>query len=367
MVNIFISQLENRSSVTAANITTTTAITNYIPVLMTAPAGVPRLDYNPTTGQALGLLIEESRTNLLTYSGDFSNAAWIATATITSNTATAPDGTITADRIAFTSSADFIIQQYNTTTPLTAYTFSVYLKANSPVSVIVNIQQSGGGNANNTVNVTTLWQRFNVTYITDAIPTFVRARIIPNANTPTIYAWGAQLEAGSFATSYIPTTSAAVTRTADQASMTGTNFSSWYNQAQGSLYVDFDLIGLQKASQGMDIVNVLNASGYGVELYNNTTGTIISSYLGVSNSGVINPPAINTKYQALLAYTQTNLNTCINGATPITLSGTLPASIISLGLGFAQTTNANYMSGHIRKINYYATALPSAVLQALTS
>jgi hypothetical protein len=70
-IYIWGAQLEQRSTATAYTPTTTAAITNYIPVLMTAAAGVPRLDYNPITGVALGLLIEESRVNLLTYSQSF--------------------------------------------------------------------------------------------------------------------------------------------------------------------------------------------------------------------------------------------------------------------------------------------------------
>jgi hypothetical protein len=53
--------------------------------------------------------------------------------------------------------------------------------------------------------------------------------------TSGIYAWGAQLEAGAFPTSYIPTSGSTVTRTADNASMRGENFSSWYNQSEGSI------------------------------------------------------------------------------------------------------------------------------------
>jgi hypothetical protein len=53
-----------------------------------------------------------------------------------------------------------------------------------------------------------------------------------------IYAWGAQVEAGAFATSYIPTVASQVTRSADSAVMTGTNFSSWYNASEGTFYCE---------------------------------------------------------------------------------------------------------------------------------
>lgn len=440
--------------------------------------------------------------NLLTYSQDFSNAAWIpSTATVTTNTATAPDGTITADSIAFTSSAGYVIQQYNTTTPLTAYTFSVYLKADSPVSVIVTIQQSGGGVANNTVNVTTSWQRFNVSYTTDAIPTFVRARILPNANTPTIYAWGAQLtqtstavpylptdsvaipsgflgletgevwtlngnakiyqglwdatgpssllieevrtnvflnstapvtqsfttsatpytlsfygsgaitlsgsyvavvagtdaytrktltftptsasltmtvtgtitspqlEAGSFATSPIVTAGAQVTRTADQASMTGTNFSSWYNQAQGSFYANFQggrCTGGNDYRTGPVCFNE-NSTYLGIALAG-TTNTFNTWFNGSATSLTV-PSAdfVNLGGIAMTSYSSLGVINAASGVVNSINSAVLfPNTLTSLNIG-SRGGSTSQINGHIRKLNYYATALPSAVLQSLTS
>lgn len=66
-------------------------------VLRTAPAGVPRIDYDPATGECRGLLVEEQRTNFLRYSEEFDNAYWIkARSSITTNAVTAPDGTLSA-------------------------------------------------------------------------------------------------------------------------------------------------------------------------------------------------------------------------------------------------------------------------------
>jgi hypothetical protein len=93
-------QFEQRSAVTAYTPTTTQPITNYIPVLQTASANVARFDHNPVTGESLGLLVEEQRTNLLLRSEEFDNAYWLkSNATITSNTVIAPDGTLTGDKL----------------------------------------------------------------------------------------------------------------------------------------------------------------------------------------------------------------------------------------------------------------------------
>ena len=157
-VNIFISQLENRSSMTAANITTTAAITNYIPVLMTAPAGVPRLDYNPVTGQALGLLIEEQRVNLLLYSSTFNNAAWSLTnATLTAAAAIAPDGTQTAFNLVSNTATGLqaIAQTVTKAASALAYTSTVHFKANQYTYSWLQISDGAGNGAIVYFNLTT--------------------------------------------------------------------------------------------------------------------------------------------------------------------------------------------------------------------
>ena len=125
-------QLEQRSSVTAYNATTTSAITNYIPQLLTAPINAPRFDYNPVTGESLGLLIEQSSTNLILYSEQFDNANWTALrASVTPNCNVAPDGNLTADLILdnSTSGTHVLIQTISKTATAIAYNASVYLKA----------------------------------------------------------------------------------------------------------------------------------------------------------------------------------------------------------------------------------------------
>jgi hypothetical protein len=124
-------QAENRSTATAYTPTTTQPITNYIPVLETAASGVARFDHNPTTFESLGLLIEEQRTNLFTYSEQLDNAAWTKTnVTITPNTIVAPDGTLSADKLVENTTADVrhTVQQAQALGVAT-YTGSFYAKA----------------------------------------------------------------------------------------------------------------------------------------------------------------------------------------------------------------------------------------------
>ena len=149
-------QLEQRSAVTAYTPTTTQAITNYIPVLETAAAGVARFDHNPTTGESLGLLVEEQRTNLLTYSEDFADAAWTKTrSSITSNTIVAPDGTLTGDKLVedTTASNTHLTAQNITTSETGSYTYSVFAKAGERTQMIV---------ARSTTNITIFSHTFDL-------------------------------------------------------------------------------------------------------------------------------------------------------------------------------------------------------------
>ncbi len=126
-------QLEQRSAVTAYTATTTAPITNYIPQLLTAAANVARFEHNPVTRESLGLEIEESRTNLVTYSEQFDNAAWAKSQlTVTPNVLVAPDGTLSADKIVedTTASVQHRISSASVSlTSGTAYSFSVLVSS----------------------------------------------------------------------------------------------------------------------------------------------------------------------------------------------------------------------------------------------
>ena len=164
----------------------------------------------------------------------------------------------------------------------------------------------------------------------------------------------------SFATSYIPTTSAAVTRTADQASMTGTNFSSWYNQAQGTFYVESN--PSQSISAWYILTNQNSASGR--IMYSNGSG--IYSYDGANIGTFTSSTVANGIYKTACALTPTvNTNTA-DGNIPTT-SITNGNILYSTALYIGNSAGFFTMNGHIRKINYYPVALSSAVLRALTS
>ena len=258
-------QLEIRSSVTAYTATTTQAITNYIPKLQSAASGVARFDNNPTTGESLGLLIEESRTNLLTYSSDYTNAVWTKTnTTITSAANVAPDGTQTAQKVVeSTSSSGHELYEAVTLVSGNSYTWSGYFKAAGRNWVAFLAQDASGNTtyfdlqngvvgtnaSGNTASITSVgngWYRCTLTRTVSGTSGYWHILTASANNTVTYtgdgfsgyFVWGAQVELGAFATSYIPTVASQVTRAADAASMTGTNFSTWYNQAEGTMYAE---------------------------------------------------------------------------------------------------------------------------------
>jgi hypothetical protein len=224
-------QAEARSAPTAYIQTTTQPITNYIPTLLSAPANVARFDHNPVSGESLGLLVEELRTNLLTYSEDFANAVWTKTqSSITSNTIVAPDGTLTGDKlIANTSNADHSVNQ--TINASAVSTMSVFAKLGENNHVYLMALGTGGRRAAAsfnlvngtvrstytnvyTVNATTInaigngWYRCTLTFTPDATAATSYRIGADNGTTAIndsgivytgdgysgIYIWGAQLE-----------------------------------------------------------------------------------------------------------------------------------------------------------------------------
>ena len=386
-------QLEQRSAVSAYTVTTTQAITNYIPVLQTAASGVARFDNNPTTGESLGLLIEESRTNLTTYSSDFSNAVWTKTnSTITSDTIVGPDGTLIADKLVPSTASSGNHSTSFTSSTLTAasYTYSVFAKAGgynflvlkSDLSGYVEFNLSTGAitlsGANYTGTATSVgngWYRCSITFTaTAAAYTFTNySYAATGAATYTgdgfsgAFIWGAQLEAGAFATSYIPTVASQVTRAADAASMTGTNFSSWYNSGEGTFYAEANIITpISAAVTAFTVSNgttsnrnflLLQNSSLGPYLYGGVNGTAYNYDIGTTATGL---------NKLSFAYSTSGSSASINSATVVTNSVPTSPVVDRLNIGSSLVPDT-FLNNCIKKLAYYPIKITNANLQALTS
>lgn len=393
-------QLEQRSEATAYTPTTTQTITNYIPQLLTAASGVARFDHNPITFESLGLLIEESRANLLRYSDLFTDVVWTkGNSSITANTIIAPDGTLTGDKLVEdTADAQHLVRQAVTgLTSGSTVTFSIYLKAaeRTTVQLYINDNTSTGnrvsadfnlstgtfGSAANTgtftgasasiASVGNGWYRCILSGVATGV-TAVQTRVLMGAPTFSyagngyagVFIWGAQLEAGAFATSYIPTVASQVTRAADAASMTGTNFSSWYNAGEGTMYAE-------AAPAGVDdiVFSVSDSNGYPNSIYLAAGGNDFVVVVGSSVQAAINAGAwtvgVNSKISGV--YKANDFAAVINGAAAVTdASGVLP-SVDRATIGGLPVNPTAGWNGTIRKIAYYPLRVTNAQLQALTS
>jgi hypothetical protein len=400
VIEVWGAQLEQRSAATAYTATTTQPITNYVPQLLTAASGVARFDHNPFTGESLGLLIEEQRANLLTYSEDFSQAAWAKTNTsIESNIVVAPDGTLTADKIieSTNNSAHELRRNSNASvSALTAYTQSIYVKAaertlgslqmigNSGDSIInfdlsngtVAVVSVSGGWSNNSATIESVgngWFLISHTATTNSGITGLNARLFVRSaagNTSYtgdgysgIYIWGAQLEAGAFPTSYIPTVASQVTRSADAASMTGTNFSSWYRQDEGTLFADGDTVDDIAGFVGVDDGTTSNR----IRVFQNTSTTIRGEihYNGTSQ-GVITSGTVTLGLNAKTG-TAYKFNDFAISTNSMSIGQNTSTSIPLVDrLRVGNVDGSVYLNGHLKKIAYYPKRLTNAQLQALT-
>ena len=367
-------------------------------LIETTPKNQPRIDYDPTTKQCKGLLIEEQRTNLLTWSDNFSNVVWVKTnATVTANDTIAPDGTITGDTVlAVTTGGDTGVRYTTTQTSSTVYTASIYAKyTNTRYLVIRNLAIGaalgdqwtffdllngtiGTKPAGVTAVITPVsggWYRCSISATTLAtIPNNLldyRCSTSDNAysvlNTSTINLWGAQLEAGAFPTSYIPTASASVTRAADNASMVGTNFSSWYNQSEGTVSSGYDVI----LNTGNRIIFDIGANdAFGTTVYSVQTSSYVGLLPGtapVTMTSTVNTTSLVNKIATGLQNNNSIIS--VNGALGnLDSNCTMPSNATTLTIGCSQFGGVlnNYLNGHIQCIRYYPILLPNDQLQTLT-
>ena len=378
-------QIETRSAVTAYNVTTTAAITNYIPVLQTAASGVARLDYNPMTGESLGLLIEESRVNLLTYSSN--SQGWATNSNTTPALANAqgiaPDGTNTAINIPYGATG---FAQNNITVPAdtNTYTYSFYAKSITGVGVIgaVTMGLAGGSTFSGTIfnfstqvtgsgwtatNVGNGWYRISRSFVNTNVTTFVNRLDTTSTTATSVLFWGAQLEAGAFATSYIPTVASQVTRAADAASMTGTNFSSWYNVGQGTVYGEARTTYTQDGG-GVGILSIRSTSdnAWGIGINPNLSGSASSVRTNAVTQAIFYATQTSGVYHKVSLSAANNNITYTNDGLAIqsVLAGVTPI-VDTLYIG--QNRAGIVGSLNIKRITYYPVALTSTQLVALTT
>lgn len=348
----------------------------------TVAADTPRFDYNPVTLVCRGLLIEETRTNSMLQS-EALNTTWVATAaSVSADDTLSPSNTLTADKIVedTTTNVHRIVQTIAHTSG-TTYTISLYAKSDgSNRQLCIFMPAAVYGTGSNSVfnlatgaitsdeagtatitNASNGWYRCTVTRTATVTASGGYQLRIANVAAPDaltylgngtsgFFAWGAQVEVGAFATSYIPTVASTVTRNPDIATITGTNFSDWWQASKGGVLVRTrpgTVSGVRPWVQFDDgtanEIIALRVTTTNPELYI-VDGGIPQAQI---DAGTI---AANTDY-SLTGWWATNdckarLN---NGAVVTDTTATIP-TVTQARLG---SDGTNYLNGHLASISYY--------------
>ena len=353
-------------------------------------AGTLRYDYDPTTLAGKGWLIEEARTNLCLYSEDFTSWA-NPSATVTANAFTSPDGNTTADQLGFTSGAHPI---YTTPTCVinTTYVFSAFVKqGTSSTTTDISMQCSDGvndgyvyfnfdtgvasispGQTNSISSVGSIvypdgWTR--IWGVRIAKGTGCRISFSPKtAGTYNFQAWGAQVEAGSFPTSYIPTTSAAVTRSLD--SVSGT-LPVTMNNNEGTLYCHIGGIP-DTASEGTNqLFSISDGTGSNnIYFYIDGSGYLNGSIVdGGSNQGNIYENTATTDDEAehryVMVFETNDFKVARDGSIGTAdSSSTMPDGLDTFHIGTSHGTTAP-AKVHIKHIAVFSKAMSDANLTTI--
>jgi hypothetical protein len=203
----------------------------------------------------------------------------------------------------------------------------------------------------------------------------VTARVdvsIPNATAVdfTLRIGMPQLELGAFATSVIPTTTAAATRTADVAVMQGANFSNWYNATAGTLYAEgtaANIIVGTVARVYAQANNAANTEIFSVEARSATSTRVRTFTGGVSVVASDTYSVLGNNAKLAGAYGSDGATVCADGRSPVTAASVIPApDTLYVGINFSATA-ASCINGHIRRISYWPRRLANAELQGVTA
>lgn len=381
-----------------------------------AAANTPRYDYDPVALTPRGILIEAARTNLCLQSQDFTTTWTAANSTVTANSTTAPDGTTTADSLiedAAAAAGHYRNQASISFTTGTLYAFSCFGKeiAGSAKRYlnIVGLSSAFGVNqiavfdlATGTVTLTTggcsayteqlpngWWRCVMVTIaatLTASSSVQIRLGNISNGGAPSytgdgasgLYVWGAQIEglgvitAGGGASSYIATTTAAVTRQADSLTFSGPIFDNNYNLAQGTFYFegvmhDAAVTGLTRCPLQIDDATGNNKFGLNVASAENAVRGIVRSG-NVSQASILSSAYTpGVAFKQAVAAAANDFSSAFNGAllTP-DAAGSMPTAATIIRFG-RDTGSTNYMFGWVRKFRYYRRRLTNVELQELTA
>lgn len=345
-------------------------------VLATETTDAARFDHT-IAGATRGLLLEGQRSNAILRSGALDHADWTlysnggTVPVATANAGTAPDGTTTATKFDINrplGSTSSQIHQFFTATAV-PYTATLFVKAatGGDVGKVISLVLYDGSVQTVTLHTLTAdWVRIPRTMTLVATSCIVAFGYVSADGADTgacsFLAWGADVGIGSFADSYIATGASAVTRSADIASMTGTDFSNWYNQPEGTFVVEFDTLGVVGTLPILSLDD--DTTNEQIRLY--TSGTDLK--LTVTDGGAIQADitigtvAANTAYKVAFSVDTNDFKGSLAGAAAVTdASGTVP-TVDRLRIGTDKAGNAGFM--HIKSLKFYASVEDVVALSA---
>ncbi len=351
----------------------------------TVGSGVPRFDYDPVSLEPRGLLIEEQRNNYLIQS-EFADGLPASRGGLISTTTFA--GLISGTGLSVgydgTSTSYFYVTNY--AVPASSLrVISVFVRMDDGAAPAFgnNAGQHASNdfvfNLGNTVFAPTVANggavenyggglyRVSLAVTTAASPNSSCGVIkYPGNSSRTFKCSGIMVEAGTAPSSYIPTTASQATRVSDTATISGSSFSDWFNQAQGSIVVAFDRYPTIDSTDRSAITLDIGSNTRRMVLYSSTTGRTLGVSDGVTIFSLLNLGAISagTPYSIGLTYALNDFAACMNGGALSTDTSGAPPLVDQMSLGRGGGTSA--LNGHIRSIRYYPKRLPDHLLRKLT-
>ena len=333
-------------------------------LIETVADGVSRLNYPLIDGKVVGCpshLLENSATNFISYSEDFSQWTIGGTVTITDNQIISPDGTQNASILDFTS-ANSSSGVYRFSGDRTgSLSRSIYLKGAVGGETLDLSDPHMGGGSN--ITLTTEWQRFE--YIS-TVENTNSGIWLKNSVGNIIHAWGGQLEENDFVTSYIPTNGNIATRSAETANNSGD--ASTFNDSEGVLMAEISALANDGTSRRLTISDGSTSNRVSLEVdetANKIVGIIVSggssqASMEYTSSNILTYNKISVKYK------ENDFSIWFNGFEVATdASGSNPIGLNDLSFNAAIAANNFY--GNTKQIQYYDSALTDSELETLTS
>lgn len=344
-------------------------------------ANLPRFDYDFSTLAIKGLLVEESRVNSILYSADFTNAAWGKIAAgagvlpVVTSGFSAPDGSTTACRVQLDAgpngASDYSLLRQTTSGLVAPISRSLWARSNTGSNQTVCLVAT---NAATKITITPQWTRILDNGTTFGVNQFDISIGGAGATPATadIILWGAQHEAGAFASSYIPTTNVTQTRNADVVTMSGTNFSDWFAASgEGTFACSYSYVGKNLTfGIALQTDDGTNNNLIGLIGQENVSGnTQIGCYIrfGGNNQMLAYPlttSSVGTTYTSVLAYKGNDCANAVNTTLLPDTSVAVPTGLNVLRIG--SRLSEGYLNGHIKTVRYWKQRIINAEVTAFS-